>query len=99
MFNDNELMENLMLDTKTFNPFIVDDNDFVVTFQKANDPTQVRTVKGNLFGPDKGATLSYDARLAYLDTLSNKELIKVYDLDDKRWKSFYTTKIINLQTL
>lgn len=90
MFMEDFLMEQMM-----FNPFEVDTRDFTVTFHKANDPSDIRVITGNLFGPDRGATLDEPARIDYLNRLYNGDLVKVYDLTVGAWKSFYTTKVIS----
>lgn len=82
----NHTMFNLLLDD-------IGNNDFVVTFMKQDG--EVRTMTGNLFGPDKGATLSSDDQATYLAGLLDNPLVKVYT--QVGWRSFIKSNLITIE--
>ena len=86
-----------MIDTMTpvFSPILIGDNDFVVTFTKTNG--EVRTMKCNFFKPD--TTNTFEEVYAYVETLDNKDLITVFDLDANKFKSFYQTRVIDWEII
>lgn len=75
-----------------FDPFEIADKDFVVTFLKQDG--EARTVTGNLFGPDKGATLSSDDQATYLAGLVDNPLVRLYT--EAGWRSFIKSNLITI---
>lgn len=79
-----------------FNPIQIGLNDFKVAFIKANSD-EVRTMTCNFFADlteeeEEGA-------LQHILKYENKDLIAVYDLDAKRWKSFYQSRVISWEII
>ena len=77
-----------------FNPVMIGDSDFKVTFRKVNSD-EVRTMTCNFFD---GPTNQDDVLFCVVD-FENKDLITVYDLDAKRWKSFYQSRVISWEII
>lgn len=75
-----------------FVPFDIANKDFVVTFLKQGG--EIRTMTGNLFGPDKGATLSSDDQAEYLAGLVDNPLVKFYT--NAGWRSFIKSNLIGI---
>jgi hypothetical protein len=92
-----DLEEMAMTDTiQKFNPVIIGDSNFTVTFRKANSD-EVRTMNCNFFDEpteDEQQFMHY-----YTASFENTDLIKVFDLDAKRWKSFYQSRVISWEIL
>lgn len=82
----NHTMFNLLLDD-------IGNKDFVVTFLKQD--SEVRTTTGNLFGPDKGATLSSDDQATYLAGLLDNPLVRFYT--EAGWRSFIKSNLITIE--
>lgn len=80
---------------KVFNAFAIGSSDFTVTYQKANDGG-VATMTCNLFGPDRGATLTDVEYTASLVEIDQKALVPAYNLEKAGWRSFYQDKVINV---
>jgi hypothetical protein len=90
-----DLEEMAMTDTmQKFNPVIIGDSNFTVTFRKANSD-EVRTITCNFF---TGATNQEDV-MFYVASFENKDLITVYDLDAQKWKSFYQSRVISWEII
>lgn len=77
-----------------FNPVIIGDSNFKVTFRKANSE-EVRTMTCNLFKD----TTSADDVIFHVANLEDKDLITVYDLDAQKWKSFYQSRVISWEII
>ena len=80
---------------RMFSPFDISNQDFVVTFLKQGG--EIRTLTGNLFGPDKGATLSSDDQATYLAGLVDNPLVRFYT--EAGWRSFITTNLIGISVV
>ncbi len=92
-----DLEEMAMTDTmQKFNPVIIGDSDFTVTFRKANSD-EVRTMNCNFF--DNPTEEEQEEVLYYMMSFEGKDLIKVFDLDAKRWKSFYQSRVISWEII
>lgn len=91
-------LSNFCGETYMFNAFEVCNHDFVVTFTKANT-NEIRTLRGNLFGPDRGHNLTDDQIDAELIAMMANDLIKVYDLDKQGWRSFYSSKVLTVDVM
>jgi len=90
-----DLEEMAMTDTmQKFNPVIIGDSDFKVTFRKTNSD-EVRTLTCNFFQTTRGQ----EEVMIYTTLLEEQDLIAVYDLDAKRWKSFYQSRVISWEIL
>jgi len=90
-----DLEEMAMTDViEKFNPVIIGDSNFKVTFRKANSE-EVRTMTCNFFD---GPTNQEDV-MFYAASFENNDLIKVFDLDAGRWKSFYQSRVISWEIL
>ena len=77
---------------KMFNAFDIAKNDFIVTFLKTDGT--LRTMQGNLFGPDKGAGLSADSFEAHLVATQESNHVKMFT--DQGWRSFLKTNLLSL---
>ena len=92
-----DLEEMAMTDViEKFNPIQIGLNNFKVTFRKANSD-EVRTMTCNFF--DNPTEDEQEEVLYYMMSLEGKDLIKVFDLDAKRWKSFYQSRVISWEII
>ena len=84
-----------MTDTiQKFNPVIIGDSNFKVSFCKANSD-EVRTMTCNLFQTTK----NQEDVMIYTALLEEQDLIAVYDLDAQKWKSFYQSRVISWEII
>jgi hypothetical protein len=79
---------------KMFNAFHIYNHDFTVSFVKADGT--IRTMTGNLFGPDKGAALTEDELESHLVKLQEDHLVPVFT--DQGWRSFDKNRMIAITT-
>lgn len=92
-----DLEEMAMTDViEKFNPIQIGLNNFKVTFRKANSD-EVRTMTCNFF--DNPTEEEQEEVLYYMMSFEGKDLIKVFDLDAKRWKSFYQSRVISWEVI
>ena len=92
-----DLEEMAMTDViEKFNPIQIGLNNFKVTFRKANSD-EVRTMTCNFFKPD--TTNTFEEVYTYVETLDNKDLITVFDLEANKFKSFYQTRVIDWEII
>ena len=77
-----------------FNPVVISDSNFKVTFRKANSE-ELRTMTCNFFdGPTNP-----DDVMFYTTGFETKDLITVYDIDAQKWKSFYQSRVISWEII
>jgi hypothetical protein len=92
-----DLEEMAMTDViEKFNPVVIGDSNFKVTFRKANSD-EVRTMTCNFF--DNPTEQEQEEVLYYMMSFDSKDLIKVYDLDAQKWKSFYQSRVISWEII
>ena len=92
-----DLEEMAMTDViEKFNPIQIGLNNFKVTFRKANSD-EVRTMTCNFF--DNPTEEEQEEVLYYMMSFEGKDLVKVFDLDAKRWKSFYQSRVISWEII
>jgi hypothetical protein len=92
-----DLEEMAMTDViEKFNPVVIGDSNFKVTFRKANSD-EVRTMTCNFF--DNPTEQEQEEVLYYMMSFDSKDLIKVYDLDAGHWKSFYQSRVISWEII
>lgn len=77
-----------------FNPVVIGDSNFRVTFRKANSD-EVRTMTCNFFT----GTTNPDDVMFYTTGFEIKDLITVYDIDAQKWKSFYQSRVISWEII
>jgi hypothetical protein len=81
MYQDEEENERI---NQMFNPYLIGQRDFTVTFLKQDGTT--KTMTGNMFGPDKGAAQTEDAIMAHLVAMDEGVQVKMFT--DAGWRSF-----------
>lgn len=78
-----------------FNPYLVADNDFTVTFVKQDG--SIRTLEGNLFNPADRMSMTESQKVDYYKKVDESHMVRVYT--GEGWKAFIKSNLMNLQIM
>lgn len=78
-----------------FNPYVVADNDFTVTFVKQDG--SIRTLEGNLFNPVDRTSMTESQKVDYYKKVDESHMVRVYTSEG--WKAFIKSNLMNLQIM